>query len=723
MALMDASNTAHPLSSICKLWLQKINLSKKQRWERFGQYAVEAMKFFDAASSNWMWTEEVSQGPNGYLSKGGGAHLPTFRMTVNKLAEVVALYGPSLYYQNPNVTVSLNESPEYTPESLGFDARDEQGMQQFGQLMDQHQLDRSLKKTYADIFQAYANRVQHKTDKKTHSRRAIVEAILAGASYLYTEIYQPRGGGIRYPRSRYLSWQDVGFDMDADYEEDIQWIWIECVHPVNLVEREYGLPEGSLKGDVSSLESQADEDINVRDKNKKKKDGRSFDLLRYYKVYSKNGFGDKLKSKQYKTDLDFTSFGDYCYLVLAKGVPYPLNIPTSALSEPLEAIQQRAAWPIPFWQDEVVSNGWPISKLCFSEKPKSIYPVSMVKPVIGQLRFLNWIMSFLADKTAAACTTYVARAKAAGVEIQNQLLGGMSPYTVIEIGEMLGKSVNDVVAFIQAPSFSIDIWNMASQVAGQIDKALGTIDLLYGQTEHQMRSAREADVKQSNLNIRPEDMATRVEEWVGTSCLKEIEAARWVLGGQDIATVLDPLAGQIWDQQILTMDVDAVVKDFTFRVETGSARKPNKQSRVTQLREIGQVVLPMLQQYASQGVTGPWNAYVKELGKAMDFDAAQFFVEPPPPPPPPPPPEEQPPQEQPPTPEERQHMLAQQAAEQKAMIDQEKLKLAQSKAAVNLQANAARINMEQAKAGQQLQQQAELFDLKRRLMEAKANMK
>ena len=44
---MVALTVQHPLSPYCQDWLSKIELGKKAKWERFGQYAEEAMRFFD----------------------------------------------------------------------------------------------------------------------------------------------------------------------------------------------------------------------------------------------------------------------------------------------------------------------------------------------------------------------------------------------------------------------------------------------------------------------------------------------------------------------------------------------------------------------------------------------------------------------------------------------------------------------------------------------------
>lgn len=692
MALMSADATTHPLASLVAVWLEKINQAKRQRWEKFGQYGAEAMKFYDGAH-DFMWQEEYALGQQGFLAKDGNAYLPRFRMSVNRLFEAVALFGPALYYRNPNVMVTVNQEPEFSPEVLGFNQADEFGMQQFAGLMQQLEMDKSVKGSHAAIMEAYANRIQYKTNKKAHARMAIVETILKGMSFLFTEIYTPPGSNFRIPRSTFVSCDDVGFDPDAEYEENCQWMFRECCHPVNLVEREYGLPEGSLKGNLESLDSQAAGRVNKAEQVKRRKTGKSYDLLWYYKIYSKNGFGDRLKStdkKSVKSKFDFTPFGDFCYLVVAPGVPYFLNLPSQDLGLPLEELLPRVSWPVPFWQDQMCSNGWPFSKLTFYDKPKSIYPVSLVKPCIGELRFVNWCMSFLADKVASSCQTIVAVAKAAGAEIQNQLQSGMAPFTVIEISDILGKNVNELVSFLQSPPFAMDIWRMVSEVNASIDKRTGLTDLLYGLTSTQMRSAAEAQIKDQNVAVRPDDMANSTEDWISESCMKEMEAARWVLGGQDIAPVVGDLAAQVWEQQILTQDVDAVIRDFTFRIEGGSSRKPNKSARIGQLKELGAVIAPVLQQFAVAGNPGPWNAYVNELGKAMEFDASQFVVQPPPLAPPP--------EEQGPTPEEVAAQAKQAESDAKLSVQQHKMEMDHARGQQQMQMDQERHDQEMDQA-------------------------
>ena len=110
MATAPKYDGEHVIRPLCQQWLAKIKAAKTQKWERFGQYAEESMKFYDGAH-DWMWKEEYATGPGGFLEKGGTSGFPTFRMTVNRVFEAVALFGPALYHNNPHITVTPLEPP------------------------------------------------------------------------------------------------------------------------------------------------------------------------------------------------------------------------------------------------------------------------------------------------------------------------------------------------------------------------------------------------------------------------------------------------------------------------------------------------------------------------------------------------------------------------------------------------------------------------------------
>ena len=631
---LNLNDGTHPMNAICAQWMQKIKDAKKQKHDRFGKYAEEAMKFFDG-SHDWMWKGAYAKSPGGFLDKEAQGALPTFRMTVNRVFEAVALFGPVLYHRNPRIQVSPRMSPTITPEAIGLDPSQPAHAQYWQMFEDEEKTEKEVSRCHASLKEHYLNWLQCEADKKTQARLGINEAIIKGMSLLWTEMYQPKGSLTRYPKSYFVSVDDLVLDPDAEYWEDIQWVARKVVHPVWQVERIFGL-EGKLTGTLESLHSQGGTYSAGRKKtSKEKRLGETFDLLEYWQVYSKAGFGDRLRnsdSRETKKGYDWAQLGDFCYLAISEDIPFPLNLPSEALEEEdFETVFSRAQWPIPFWTD----GGWPFSRLHFHDKPKEVWPISMIKPAIGELRFVNWCMSFLADKVAASSTTYVAIAKAAGAEIQDQIKSGLGPYTHIEISEIFGRSVKDVVSFLDAPSFNVEIWNMVRQVLDMIDKRTGLTELVYGLSgPTQMRSATEAEVRSNNVSVRPDDMSSRVEDWLGQAAMKEMEAAEWMLTGEEIKPVLGKMGAHIWDTQIKTQDFEQTIRDYDYRIEAGTARKPNKVNRVRQLNEFAQIAMPTLQQFAMQGMMDPYNALIEDWSKANDLDPARYMVQPPPPPPP-----------------------------------------------------------------------------------------
>tara|TARA_B100000519_G_scaffold199322_1_gene210345 strand:+ start:9829 stop:12006 length:2178 start_codon:yes stop_codon:yes gene_type:complete len=619
-------DTNHPMAAICSQWMQKIKDAQKVKQEKFGRYADEAMKFFDG-SHDWMWKGEYAKAPGGFLDKEAQGALPNFRMTVNRVFEAVALFGPVLYHRNPVIQVTPRIGPDIAPEALGINPADPMMSQSYDHFLTQEKFIREIKRTHSSIKEHYLNWLQHEADKKVQARRAITEAIIKGMSLLWTDIHQPKGSAIRYPKSHYVSVDDFVVDPDAEYWEDITWVARRVCHPVWKVDRKYNL-EGKLSGNLASKAAQGETYAKGRRPSSgEKKSGKTFDLIEYWEVYTKCGFGDRLKiasRAEGQSKYDWEQFGDFCFLAVSEDVPFPLNFPSWDLDKKSfdEAFMQ-VQWPIPFWTD----GGWPFSRLHFHDKPKEVWPISLIKPAIGELRFVNWCMSFLADKVAASSTTYVAIAKAAGAEIQDQIKSGLGPYTHIEISDIFGKSVQDVVSFLDAPQFNVEIWNMVRQVLDMIDKRTGLTELIYGLAgPTQIRSAAEAEIRNQNVSIRPDDMSSQVEDWLSNCALKEMEAAEWTLGADDVFPVLGASAAYLWTKQIKTQAFDKVVRDYDYRVEAGSARKPNKVNRVRQLNEFAQIAMPNLQQFAAQGIVQPYNALIEDWAKANDLDPGRYMV-------------------------------------------------------------------------------------------------
>ena len=630
----------HPLKSYCDAWIAKIEASFEPKRREFQQYADAAMAFFDGACDEYMWGAKAQAdagagGGTGFLSRNAKEWMPTFRMTYNRMFEVVALFAPSMYFQNPTVLADPHLLPQVDPMLLGLDPNNPLHAQMAQNFMMQSQMDSANRQQVAGLFDTYLNWLQDAAGKRRESRRAITEVLIKGASYLWTDVFQFPGSGGKIINSTWVSVDDVFKDQDATSPQGVTWMVRRRCLPVNVVASMRGLPPGSLKGNLKSYDQAARDNP---DKSKPSAEGRTHDLLEYYEVYSKNGFGQMLSHAQKVQDvrgstvgdqsaIDVSVFGKYCYLEVAKGVPYPLNLPSEMLIEfgpESDEVFQAVQWPWPAWQEEPTGDGWPCTEYALYDKPKSVWPMGLFKSVAGEMKFINWMLSFLADRAAAAATTIIGIAKQAMAEIKRELLGANAPFTVVEIAEMAGKSIQDVISFLNAPAVTADVWTIVAAVDDKIDKRLGLTELIYGLSKTQMRSAEEARVKDQAVSIRPDDMANSIENCLAATALKEAQCAFYNLSGQDVMPVLGQLGAAAWDKFRGESDPDAVVHSILFSIEAGSSRKPNRSGKLAEMMELGGVAGPIMQQLAAIGQTGPWNGYIAQVAKLMEVDPAPF---------------------------------------------------------------------------------------------------
>lgn len=716
----------HPLRYLCEEWLALLKRANDVKEEQFGQYAREAMKFFDSAH-NFMWREDYAAANAGFMTPEGYATtgFPTFRMTQNRVHEAVALLGPALYHRNPNITVTPYTPPALAPEELGL-SPDDPALQAQVQYVNQvQQQDRQQDETRAKLKQYFSNRLQQLGDKKSEARWAVDEAIIKGMGLMETVLYQPPHSEHRFPVSRFLSVEDFQQDPDAKYRKDRQWIAIRRIEPVNLVERKFGYPPKTLRGNIQSIAAQNTRVGQIEGGNNKRL-AQSYDLMEYWEIYSKNGMGQRLKSNNkssHKEDFDLEPFGDYCYIVVAKDVPFPLNLPSNILGEGFnEDLYMRAQWPVPYWTESGSINGWPVSELTFYDSPEMVWPISLIKPGIGELRFINWCMSYLADKVAANCTTYIGVMKSAVEEIKQQLLGQYSPNKIIEVSTTMGvKNIQEVISFLQAPDFSGDIWKMLTEVMEQFDKRVGLTEMLYGLSSKQLRSATEADVKNRNVSIRPDEMANRVENWASNVALKEIECAVFLLDKEDFLPFLGEIGASVFEELVLNRPFDQTVLQFDYRVEEGSARKPNKEGKAESLNQFFQVAMPLIQEYALAGINDPWNAVMEDYCVALDLDPTKYLVHTPIQ------------SQQGPSPEEQQmaqeqHQMDMEAKQADVAVKQQKMQLdaqqAEQKMALEVRKAQLEAELEQIKLQQEGVLQAAKFqqDAALKQQEAQQNM-
>lgn len=618
----------HPLRNLVSGWIGKIKLAREHR-QPFMNVADECAQFF-CAEDGFMWKKTFKE----RFWKNDLD--PKFTMTINKAFELVALFGPVLYARNPVRTVTPRQVLDLPPQVFGS-PMDPAGMLMQQQIQAISGQEAAFDQARARLLGAYLNYTPNELPDgglKHHAERAITEALVKGRGVLWTELHQSPGSQRKLIGSFYDKVDNLFIDPDASSLGDAKWIARRCVHPIWQVEREYGLPAGSLKGkgQYESASSQGEtigNDLSETDR----KAGQTNDLLVYYKVYSKMGCGARLAGVNNElTDALDAALGDYCYLVIADSVDYPLNLPTDQLLSMTDAdTAERTAWPIPFWRDE----RWPCSVLDFYEDPGKPWPIAPLRPGLGELKFLNVFISHLCNRLWSSCRDFIAVAKGASEEVKKILESGKD-LAIIELSQIQGN-INEIVAFLQQPQINKDVWAILSAVMEQFDKRVGLSELLYGLTARQMRSAAEAQARQEQINVRPDYMASKVEDFMTEAARLEGMAARWLVDVPTVASVLGPAAALAWQHLVLATDPDKVIGEMEYRIEAGSARKPNRDRDVANVHEALPMLLPVLNAHATAtGDTRPVNSLIRAWGQVTETNTDALMMGPRMPPLPPP---------------------------------------------------------------------------------------
>lgn len=610
--MADGTNV---FQSLAYFWLSLLEKAKQSKRKQFQNDADEAFRFFNGPH-DFMYQDQMQSNPDPSQPK-------QFWMTTNKVAEFVQIFGPVLYHRNPNCQVNSRQAILMPPAVYG-DPQNAMLAQQTSDLI--HGMDQAK----SAVMTGYLNWIPTETNLALHARRAVDEAIIKGRGLLWPQLYQPPGTKFLTVGAYFDTVDNLQIDPDCENLEDATWVAQECVHPVWQVEREYGLKPYSLPGNVMSME----QDVYRSQDNEgtgRQRSAVTNDLIRYWKIYSRMGLGARLQGGPRWSRKVLDVFGDHVFIVVASGVPYPLNVPPSLYAQPVapgpQAVEmakqliRRTSWPTPFWKD----NKWPFAVLDFHPVPRSPWPMSHLKPGMGELKFLNWAYSFLAGKIRTTCRDFVAVLKAAGSELKTSILDGRD-LTLLEI-EAQYKTISEVVQFLQHPQMNGDIFKVLQIVEQNFEKRVGLNELMYGQTESSFRSAAEADIKSRNLNVRPDDMAERVEAFMTQVFQMLAGASRYHLTGQDVSARLGPDGGRFWDAFLHTRNYADAARELEYKIEANSTKKPNRERDADNLQQAMSVLFqPLLDFGANTGQLGPVNALILEFCRVRDIPDPDRFV-------------------------------------------------------------------------------------------------
>jgi hypothetical protein len=601
-------------------WLAKIEGAGRAR-SKWKEYADECVLFYSKSAAA-MWDDN-------YAKKfWKGVQAPKFRITLNKAFEYVAIQAPSLLWDIPHRNVDPKKAIEIPEELL----QDPQLAPFLQQIAPQIQLETGRDKLVAHLMQAWLNYTPREMPGgglECHNELAVIDGLLKGRGCLWTAPYSYPASGRTLTGSFRSPPEDLLTDPDFNTFDEAKWIARKHTEPHWQVERRFKLPPGSLKG-KATLESswsfgeyQANEDKG----NPHRKAGLTNDLVVWYEIWSKTGAGARLTNMHegLKGHLEET-VGDYAYIAVCGDCPYPLNCPSDKVRGGMTDAQVKEAfsWPIPLWADD----RWPVDVLDFYPSTDSAWPLPPLAPAMGELKFLNFLVPWLANRIYTSSRDFWAVLGPHYEHYQSYLEKGLDQ-TVIPMAP--GASTDDVrkaISVLQQPETRFDVWKIIELVSDLFDKRTGLTESAYGRNEDgtQNRTAEETAAKTRAVGVRPEYMQKKVLRWQCRVAATEAFVTRWFVKAQDTVPLLGQAGAMLWQQFVESTDVELVARQMNYTVAAASIRRPDRNRDISNFQTMSQHFAALVQAFGEMnGDFTQANGMLKKFGELHDMDMSGLY--------------------------------------------------------------------------------------------------
>ena len=626
------------LSPLVDAWLEKITRAEESR-RPFMEVAEQCDSFF-RMHSGFMWKPKFK---SKFLGK---IPAPRFEVTIAKAFELVALFGPTLFWRYPK-RYPVVQQPIEMPPGLFGDPNDPQAAQieqQLAQGRQQHQLVANVRSQLVDRYLNYSQREQPGGGLAMHGELAITDALVKGRGCLWVQGYEYPGSGRKLTGCFFDRVENLFIDPDCEDStlRDAYWIAKRHVTPAWKLEQMFGYPRGYLAklAHMESVDSQASRrstsDMVHR------KNGKTHDLVVWYEIWSKGGVGTRMLhngdpitniSEDVAKAFDDV-VGDYAYLCIMKGLPHPLNVSTEAIFDASdEDVEQAFEWrapdhgpPFPVYMDDA----WPVCCLDFYRIPGSPWPLAPMAPGLGELIALNILTSSFLEQAYENRKTILAYLESAAQSVKDALDSTDNP-ALVPLNDSVHKNINEIVQFLKRPEMNADIIKAIDWVSELFDKRTGLTEILYAMNAGgvQSRTARDVAAKEEKASIRPDYMAKKVAEWMGEAANKEKVLASMIVKGEDVRALVGDDGAYLWDQYVAGENLEAIVREMTVTVEANDVKKPNKQREAESVQQLLGYMGPLLQQYAQDtGDSEPVNAIVESIGDAIEVDVSRLRLGP-----------------------------------------------------------------------------------------------
>ena len=591
------------LSELVDVWLQRIRDAEEQKDRVFGATARKLWMFLTRSYRDVYL--HLEDGTEGISTVSDGE--PFYKPRLNKCREFVSLYLPYVAARVPVRSVNLRKPPL-------IDAL----------LSDVAKLRWAEREAAAKILEWWLNYCAEETDHEQSMRMVVQEALVKGRGVMWTEVYE--GPNRVLVGSSADTVDNFLVDPAARTMMDAGWIVRRRQVPAYEAQRLLAVTDEELKR-MEAARSDKDRDTALPP-----------GTVEYYEIFSRIGVGHHLAEQGEVANLKeaLESLGRYCWLAVAKGVDYPLNLRRDSGFNSVEEIAAAVRWPIETWGD--IADPWPVTVLDFMPNVDNPWATSPLEPGLPMQVFLDHLYAYVMGRARIATRTIIMASRAISEELAERLNAG-SDVEVVAVDPAVIAEMQRMLVPLELPDIKPDIWQLIQLVERAFDKAVGLDALLYGAAPRPTpRSATEIDVRREFLQTRPNEYADAVEKWATRVAAKEGVATRLYIDsstvqpllGEDSASALESQALKLWAQYCETDDPVIAASEYEFSVVEGSSRRKNKQVLATTAQSIIQMFGAQAFQMAVQsGNVAPFNKVIGLLSEAIDTDLSAFMLQPP----------------------------------------------------------------------------------------------
>ena len=608
-------------------WTGKLEAAERYR-AKWREVKDECVMFY-AKSAAAMWDPQYSR------KFWKNVKAPRFRITINKAFEYVSIFLPNLLWETPHRTVEPTRRLDVTDQDIPQDPLLQIMWEQLKPLQQQTDARNRLLSRLIGLWLNYTPREQPGGGLTHESELATVDALVKGRGVLVTRPYSMPGSGRILTGAFHEYPENLLFDPDFKKPEQARWMAIRHVDPHWVVERKFRLPDGSLKGRASLESAWHQSEISTSspaDAAMHRQAGQTNDLVVWYEIYSKTGCGARMTGMDVglREHLDQT-VGDYAYLAIAPSVPYPLNCSSALMRSGASAdeIKRKFAWPVPMWRDDT----WPVQLLDFYPDPDNSWPIPPLAPALGELKFLNFIVPWLANRIYTSSRDFWAVAGPHVDHYTKYLQEGLDQ-TIMPTPAMV-DDVRKAVMVLTQPETRADAWKIVDLVSELFDKRTGLTEFVYGRNESgtQDRTAETTMARQRAVGVRPEFMQKKVVGWQGAVAAAEASIARQFVTAQDVVSLMGPAGAWLWQQFVESTNLESIMREMEFTVAAASIRRPNRERDIANYQQALTLFAPIAQgALMNMGDPGPINHLMMKWGEMHDMDLSEAQFQPPPPP-------------------------------------------------------------------------------------------